>query len=238
MAVANDRIQGLGSRLRAVRLERGVSLRQIANALGASTDTVGGWENGIVPMLSSAYRLADFYGLTIDELVGREIPPDRLVRLLDEALAKATGGLSREQVALIRGAGHERANGSARSLIHSGPPPVPEGSQRDPRDGRPVGEAMASSVSSKSKASSVQSVQSGSISSASSESAEGPASGSGSHPGSSVVVRVVPPWGKACKHGREVLGPKRPTGRPRKVREDPNRTVKGFPSGLLDGLGG
>ncbi len=43
---------------------------------GYCTSTISTWENNVnLPSIDCCVRLADFYGISIDELIGREIPP-------------------------------------------------------------------------------------------------------------------------------------------------------------------
>ena len=59
--------------LREIRLERGISQVLLANKLGVSKGIISMWENGQrEPTLSSIISIADFFGVTIDYLVGRE----------------------------------------------------------------------------------------------------------------------------------------------------------------------
>ncbi|MDE7330115.1 MAG: helix-turn-helix transcriptional regulator [Clostridia bacterium] len=48
--------------------------RQLANATGISQGNISRWEKGeVVPNIEFCIRLADFYGISLDELVGRDI---------------------------------------------------------------------------------------------------------------------------------------------------------------------
>lgn len=59
--------------LRRLRIDNGNTLEALANALGVSRGTVSRWESGIrIPELESLWKLADFYNLSLDELVGRK----------------------------------------------------------------------------------------------------------------------------------------------------------------------
>ena len=58
--------------LKMLRRERGVSQKQLAEAVGVSQQCVSEWENAhIEPTLSCLWRLADFFDLSIDVLCGR-----------------------------------------------------------------------------------------------------------------------------------------------------------------------
>ena len=51
----------------------GYSQSQVAAAIGVTQQAVSLWESGNAePTISFCIKLADFYGITLDELVGRE----------------------------------------------------------------------------------------------------------------------------------------------------------------------
>lgn len=63
-----------GERLHELREEKGLSYRQLQIALKskASDGALFRWENGYVqPRLDYVIKLADYYGVSIDYLVGR-----------------------------------------------------------------------------------------------------------------------------------------------------------------------
>lgn len=61
----------LGTRLHSLRKERGYSREKAAALLGVSFSALEKWETGKRrPTLLKAKQLADFYGLTVAELVG------------------------------------------------------------------------------------------------------------------------------------------------------------------------
>ena len=63
----------VSSKLRSKRAERGVNQEQLAEALDVARNTVSRWElgDGIMP-LDKVWELADYYGCTVDELIGRK----------------------------------------------------------------------------------------------------------------------------------------------------------------------
>lgn len=69
----------LGSPLRRTRLQRGLSLRDVAPHIGMSISYMSDLERGRKgePSLSVARSLAAFYGVTIDELFSPESGTDR-----------------------------------------------------------------------------------------------------------------------------------------------------------------
>lgn len=61
----------LGLRLRKLRHERGYGLRELHRESGIALSALHRWETGqIIPSLPGALKLADFYGITLDKLVG------------------------------------------------------------------------------------------------------------------------------------------------------------------------
>ncbi|MDE6868030.1 MAG: helix-turn-helix domain-containing protein [Clostridia bacterium] len=62
-----------GEALKELRLERGLSLIQLEKATGISNVNLSRWERGeVIPSIEFCVKLADFYGITVDELIGRE----------------------------------------------------------------------------------------------------------------------------------------------------------------------
>lgn len=67
----------IGAHLRAARLERGLSLRSVAQALGVSASLISQVETGKTqPSVSTLYAMVNHLGVSLDELlgVGPEIP--------------------------------------------------------------------------------------------------------------------------------------------------------------------
>lgn len=67
-----------GSNLRRARRERGLSLRDVAPVIGMSISYMSDLERGIKadPSLAVARKLADFYGMTLDDLFPEEASND------------------------------------------------------------------------------------------------------------------------------------------------------------------
>ena len=61
----------IASELRGWRSKRDETQLEVARAVGANTSTVSAWERRGGIGLADAWRLADHYGVTIDELAGR-----------------------------------------------------------------------------------------------------------------------------------------------------------------------
>ena len=60
--------------LRRKRAELKLPQKEVARAVGASQVAVSSWENTGGMTVDFLWRLADFYGCGIDELIGRETP--------------------------------------------------------------------------------------------------------------------------------------------------------------------
>lgn len=73
---AGDRrvyLQELGKRLRQLREGLGLVLQDVADLFGTSRNVPSQWEGGLrEPSYDTLLRLADFYGVTTDWLLGRE----------------------------------------------------------------------------------------------------------------------------------------------------------------------
>lgn len=72
----------LGARLAGLREEKKLTQKKLANLLNMSGGTISNYENGVhSPDPCTLCRLADFYGVTTDYLLGRtnyRYPPDIL----------------------------------------------------------------------------------------------------------------------------------------------------------------
>ena len=65
----------LGEKISALRAARGMKQDELAAALGVSRQSVSKWETGAsVPELDKLVQLANFFGVTLDELAGLEPP--------------------------------------------------------------------------------------------------------------------------------------------------------------------
>lgn len=61
-------------KLREIRQQRGLSQYRAARLIGVPETQMSQWELGkTTPSLESLVKLADFYGVTLDELVGRQV---------------------------------------------------------------------------------------------------------------------------------------------------------------------
>ncbi|MDE7079935.1 MAG: helix-turn-helix domain-containing protein [Clostridia bacterium] len=68
-------MKNYGEILKEIRLERGKTLLDIEKATGISNSNLSRWENGkVIPSILFCEQLADYYGISLDELVGRDFP--------------------------------------------------------------------------------------------------------------------------------------------------------------------
>lgn len=64
-------IEEIGTKIAALRKERGVKQEELANYVGVSAQAVSKWENGGAPDTELLPRIADFFGISLDFLFGR-----------------------------------------------------------------------------------------------------------------------------------------------------------------------
>lgn len=65
-------MRSMGRSLTRLRVERGTSARQVAGQMGVTSSTVANWEHGATqPTLGQLMRLADYYGVSLAEAMGR-----------------------------------------------------------------------------------------------------------------------------------------------------------------------
>ena len=67
-----------GEELKYQRIKRNKTLKQIEKDTGISNSNLSRWERGkVLPNIDFCVVLADYYGITLDELIGREIRTDK-----------------------------------------------------------------------------------------------------------------------------------------------------------------
>lgn len=69
-----DRAEMLAMNLRMRRAALRISQKEIGRAIGVSAQVISSWEKGRAPSMENLWKLADFYGVSVDELIGREVP--------------------------------------------------------------------------------------------------------------------------------------------------------------------
>ncbi len=76
MAKALDTSSVLGPRLRAIRLQRGLSLRELARRVDLSPSSISQIETGkMQPSVRTLYALVTEFGITVDEVLFEHAPP-------------------------------------------------------------------------------------------------------------------------------------------------------------------
>lgn len=66
-------MNAFGERLKELRQENGIGQVELAKKINVSKGIISFWENGLrEPTMSNLISLADFFGVTLDYLVGRE----------------------------------------------------------------------------------------------------------------------------------------------------------------------
>ena len=62
-----------GKIFKELRIEKGLSQRELAKETGISQQAISFWEQDKrTPNMDDCIKLADFYGISLDELVGRK----------------------------------------------------------------------------------------------------------------------------------------------------------------------
>ena len=68
----SNTIKSISERLKEIRIQHGYSQEYVATKLSVSRQAVSKWENGTSePSTSNLLLLADLYGVSVDELLGR-----------------------------------------------------------------------------------------------------------------------------------------------------------------------
>ena len=62
----------LGIKLKSLRNERNLTLKQVSEALGIKLNTYGKYERNINPKREMLIKIAEFFGVSLDYLMGRE----------------------------------------------------------------------------------------------------------------------------------------------------------------------
>ncbi len=66
-------MRNYGEALREHRLARDKTLIEVEKATGINNANLSRWERGeVIPGINFCEQLADYYGITIDELIGRD----------------------------------------------------------------------------------------------------------------------------------------------------------------------
>lgn len=72
------------SRIKYLRLSKALNQVQLAESLGVKKQSISNWENdNIMPSVEMLIRIADFFNVSTDYLLGREIPQPENLQMLD-----------------------------------------------------------------------------------------------------------------------------------------------------------
>ena len=75
----------IGKKIQNLRIQRRITQQGFAKAIGVSIKTVQNWEGGVSePDLSHALSVAEYFNISMDELLGREFSDDYLIGRLRE----------------------------------------------------------------------------------------------------------------------------------------------------------
>ena len=70
-----------GEAFREQREAKGISQLELSKQIGTSHQNINRWEsNKVLPSIDFCVQLADFYGISLDELVGRDFIPTSKVK--------------------------------------------------------------------------------------------------------------------------------------------------------------
>jgi transcriptional regulator with XRE-family HTH domain len=68
------KMKNFGEALKENRIIRGLTLKDIERDTGINNGNLSRWERGeVLPSIDFCVKLADYYGITLDELVGRDL---------------------------------------------------------------------------------------------------------------------------------------------------------------------
>lgn len=68
-------VEELAGNLRALRAKKGVTQADVAKTLGVDENSVSNWEQGKSGITyDNAWKLADYFGVSLDALGSREVP--------------------------------------------------------------------------------------------------------------------------------------------------------------------
>lgn len=93
----------IGSLLKALRNEHGLSQEQLAEKFNVSSRSVSRWENGnTMPDISIMIELADFYDIDIRELLSGERKSDKMDENLKETLVMVADYTEEEKAKILK----------------------------------------------------------------------------------------------------------------------------------------
>ena len=97
------------NRIKKAREAAGLSQKFVAMTLGVAGPSVSNWESGKTsPTPQNLQSLADLYGVSVDYLLGRDVPPSEQIKNdlpgpgeIDGAIAALSADLTPEELQLV-----------------------------------------------------------------------------------------------------------------------------------------
>jgi len=81
------------SQIKALRLKKGLKQGEFAEAMGVQQSTVSNWETGrYEPDIETMRRIASFFGVSVDYLLGRSDSPGGAKELPQESVREVLAG--------------------------------------------------------------------------------------------------------------------------------------------------
>lgn len=72
----DHRKENIAAGLRSNRAAKKVSQNKLSDEIGVNASTISAWENSGCISTSDAWAVADYYGISLDDLVGRKRQKD------------------------------------------------------------------------------------------------------------------------------------------------------------------
>lgn len=115
-------------RLKEIRLQKGLKASEVAEKLSITNNSLSEWELGKrVPPCEKIIQLADFYGVSVDYLLGRDVEGEVQVGSL-KPISKSTLSIHHGRPVWIDGIGWALVNASEGVLVY------PDGSKHSPSE--------------------------------------------------------------------------------------------------------
>lgn len=115
-------------RLKEIRLQKGLKASEVAEKLSITNNSLSEWELGKrIPPCEKIIQLADFYGVSVDYLLGRDVEGEVQVGSL-KPISKSTLSIHHGRPVWIDGIGWALVNASEGVLVY------PDGSKHSPSE--------------------------------------------------------------------------------------------------------
>ena len=115
-------------RLKEIRLQKGLKASEVAEKLSITNNSLSEWELGKrIPPCEKIIQLADFYGVSVDYLLGRDVEGEVQVGSL-KTISKSTLSIHHGRPVWIDGIGWALVNASEGVLVY------PDGSKHSPSE--------------------------------------------------------------------------------------------------------